>query len=248
MTATATTTIQDVSILTRRRQNDDLFDLTLSAEGIDIQRPGRPIQHMSWDRVSEWEIEERKHDVLLTLRGGGAATPLVVPGWSVNDLEVLMRELTAGSIAYVPEEAALEEVADEDEPTEDQAAEDVADDEEAEAVDAEAVDAEAIEAEAGVGTAQLAPEPHPEPPVDAPLHQTYEPVVPVVAEEAEAVEATDVAESGLAARPARHKRRRRSPWKPVVTLLLLGVVATAVVLVLLQSAGVITWSFLGPTS
>ena len=233
MTATATTTIQDVSILTRRRQNDDLFDLMLSAEGIDIQRPGRPIQHMSWDRVSEWEIEERKHDVLLTLRGGGAATPLVVPGWSVNDLEVLMRELTAGSIAYVPEEAALEDVADE---------------EEAEAVDAEAVDPEAIEAEAGVGTAQLAPEPHPEPPVDAPLHQTYEPVVPVVAEEAEAVEATDVAESGLAARPARHKRRRRSPWKPVVTLLLLGVVATAVVLVLLQSAGIITWSFLGPTS
>jgi hypothetical protein len=228
VTATATTTIQDVSILTRRRQNDDLFDLTLSAEGIDIQRPGRPIQHMSWDRVSEWEIEERKHDVLLTLRGGGAATPLVVPGWSVNDLEVLMRELTAGSIAYVPEEAALEDVADEEE--------------------VGAVDAEAIEAEAGVGTAQLAPEPHPEPPVDAPLHQTYEPVVPVVAEEAQAVEATEVAESGLAARPARHKRRRRSPWKPVVTLLLLGVVATAVVLVLLQSAGVITWSFLGPTS
>jgi hypothetical protein len=238
VTATAATTIQDVSILTRRRQNDDLFDLTLSAEGIAIQRPGRPVQHMSWDRVSEWEIEERKHDILLTLRGGGAATPLVVPGWSVNDLEVLMRELTAGSIAYVPEEPAFEEVAGEDE-----SAAHVADEEEAEAVGAEAEEAQTV-----VGTARLAPEPHPEPPVDAPMHQTYEPVIPVVAEEAEAVEATDAEGSGPATRPARHKRRRRSPWKPVVTLFLLGVVATAVVLVLLQSAGIITWSFLGPTS
>ena len=60
MTATATWTIQDVSILSRRRRNDDLFDITLSVDGIDIQRPGRPVQHLSWDRVSEWEIEERK--------------------------------------------------------------------------------------------------------------------------------------------------------------------------------------------
>jgi hypothetical protein len=237
VTATATTTIQDVSILSRRRQNDDLFDITLSTEGIDIQRPGRPVQHLSWDRVSEWEIEERKHDILLTLRGSGASTPLVVPGWSVDDLEALMRELTAGSMAYVPKEPALEEAAD-------VADEDVGDEEAA----------EAIEAEFEAGTAQLLAEPGPELPVDAPLHQTYEPVVPVVAEEADAVEAADEAEEAdaaaldLARRAIRRKRRRRSPWRPVVTLLLLGLVATAVILVLLQSAGVITWSFLGPTS
>ncbi len=220
MTATATTTIQNVSVLTRRRRNDDRFDITLSPNGIDIQRPDRPTQHMGWDRVSEWEIEERKHDVLLTLRGGGASTPLIVPGWSVDDLEILMRELTAGSIAYVPEEPALDEVADEE----------------------------------VAGTAQLSPELNPDPPVDAPLHQTYEPVVPVVTEEAEALEvaarpdAAGAAPSGLAARAARHTRRRRSPWKRVATVLLLGLLATAVILVLLQSAGIIAWSFLGPTS
>jgi hypothetical protein len=219
VTATATTTIQNVSVLSRRRRNDDLFDITLSPNGIDIQRPDRPAQHMGWDRVSEWEIEERKNDVLLTLRGGGASTPLVVPGWSVDDLEVLMRELTAGSIAYVPAEPADEEPA------------------------------QAV----GAGTAQLSPELSPEPPVDAPLHQTYEAAIPVVTEEAEALEAADAdagdaAPSGLAARAARRVRRGRSAWKPVVTVLLLGLLATAVILVLLQSAGIIAWSFLGPTS
>ena len=202
MTATAATTIQNVSILSRRRHNDDLFDITLSADGIDIERPGRPVQHLSWDRVSEWEIEERKTDVLLTLRGSGAATPLVVPGWSVDALEVLMRDLTSGSIAYVPEEPAFEEPG-------------------------EAVEADQVEA----GASQLSPEPEP-----------VVPVVPVVAEEADAVEADE------AAGAARRTRRWRSPWKPVATVLLLGLLATAVTVILLQSAGVISWGFLGPTS
>jgi hypothetical protein len=37
-------------------------------------------------------------------------------------------------------------------------------------------------------------------------------------------------------------------WKLVVTIALLGVAATAITLVLLQSAGVISWSFLGPVA
>jgi hypothetical protein len=37
-------------------------------------------------------------------------------------------------------------------------------------------------------------------------------------------------------------------WKPLVTIVLLGVLAAAVTLVLLQSAGVISWSFLGPVA
>jgi hypothetical protein len=36
--------------------------------------------------------------------------------------------------------------------------------------------------------------------------------------------------------------------RAVVTIALLGVLATAILLVLLQSAGVISWGFLGPTS
>jgi hypothetical protein len=36
--------------------------------------------------------------------------------------------------------------------------------------------------------------------------------------------------------------------RTVVTVALLGVLATAIILVLLQSAGVINWGFLGPTS
>ena len=104
MAATTTTTIRGVSLLTRqRRRGGDTFDLALSLDGMEIRRPGRPAQHMSWSRVSQWEIEERPGYVLLTLRGGGAATPLVVPGWTLDDLEVLMREVTADSGGVVPD-------------------------------------------------------------------------------------------------------------------------------------------------
>jgi hypothetical protein len=34
----------------------------------------------------------------------------------------------------------------------------------------------------------------------------------------------------------------------VITVVLLGVLATAVIVVLLQSAGIIDWSFLGPVA
>jgi hypothetical protein len=47
----------------------------------------------------------------------------------------------------------------------------------------------------------------------------------------------------------RHRRSRGLvPWKAVATIVLLGVLAAAVTIVLLQSAGVITWNILGPTS
>ena len=42
--------------------------------------------------------------------------------------------------------------------------------------------------------------------------------------------------------------RQRLSWKAVATVVLLGVLAAAVTLVLLQSAGVISWGFLGPTA
>ena len=34
---------------------------------------------------------------MLTLRGGGSVTPLMVKGWSLEDLETVMREATEGT-------------------------------------------------------------------------------------------------------------------------------------------------------
>ena len=97
MTASTTTTIRGVSIFSRQRKRKaDVFDIALSPEGIAIQRPGRSDQHMGWDRIAQWEIEERPDCVVLTLRGGGSVTPLVVKGWTLDDLETVMRETTAG--------------------------------------------------------------------------------------------------------------------------------------------------------
>jgi hypothetical protein len=96
--AATTTTIKGVQILTKKRaRRADVFDIALSVEGIQVLRPGRTAQNMGWDRVSQWEIEERSGYVLLTLRGDGAVTPLVVRGWTLDDLEVVMRDVTAGS-------------------------------------------------------------------------------------------------------------------------------------------------------
>ena len=179
MRATTTTTIRGVSILSERRSpRAEVFDIALSTTGIEIRWRGRPTTQMPWDRVSQWEIQERRGGVLLTLRGEGSTTPLVVPGWTPDDLEVLMRS-TAGAGDEAPG-------------------------------------------------------------VDAPADETPR----------------DEASSQALAVPSRMEwlqrirgwRRPASSWKVVATALLLGLLATAVTLVLLQSAGVISWGFLGPTA
>ncbi len=188
MAATTTTTIRGVSLLTRqRRRGGDTFDLALSTDGVEIRRPRRPAQHMSWSRVSQWEIEERPGYVLLTLRGSGAATPLVVTGWTLDDLEVLMREVTAGSAGLAPGAAGGDTTVP-------------------------------AAAPAATPTVAAAPPPVPPTPVET--------------------------------RAARRRQRRlqRLSWKAVATVVLLGVLAAAVTVVLLQSAGVIDWGFLGPTA
>ena len=191
MTATTSTVIRGVSILSgQKKPGQDAFELGLSREGIEVRRPGRPMQQMSWERVSEWEIEERKGYVLLTLRGQGATTPLVVPGWTLDDLEILMRDVTAGGTAPAADGHAPE-VVDGD--------------------------------KGGTGSAAAA-----ETPVQDPAP------TPTRAERRKLA--------------ARSTRRRRPSGRMVVTVVLLGVLATAVVLVLLQSAGVIDWSFLGPVA
>jgi len=190
--ATTTTTIRGVSLLTRQRQRGgDTFDLALSLDGMEIRRPGRPAQHMSWSRISQWEIEERPGYVLLTLRGGGATTPLVIPRWTLDDLEILMREVTADSGGVGPD---------------------------APGGGGDTV----VPAAAAPATAAPAPAPAPAAVPPAPV------------------------ESRTAHR--RQRRQQRPSWKAVTTVVLLGVLAAAVTLVLLQSAGLIDWGFLGPTA
>ena len=123
---------------------------------------------MSWEEISQWEIEEGPGCVILTLRGGGSVTPLMVKGWTLEDLETVIREATmsAGGTA--------------------------------------------VETEA--------------------IHEVSPAVQP---------------------RAARRRAAHRSPrasWRVLVTVALLGALAAAVTVVLLQSAGVINWSFLGPVA
>ena len=194
MTATTTTTIRGVSIFSRqRRRKADVFDVAFPPEGIVIRRPGRPDQQMGWERISQWEIQERPGCVVLTLRGGGSVTPLKVTGWTLDNLETVMREATAGTTGPPAETDGAP-------PDE---------------TDATNVTAPVI---AGVTTATslLAPD------------------------TTAAVQPRRTPQGG--------PRPVTRPWKVLVTVVLLAAVATAVTLVLLQSAGIISWGFLGPTA
>ena len=201
MTATTTTTIRGVSIFSRQRKRKaDVFDIALSSEGIVIQRPGRSDQHMTWDRIAQWEIQERPGCLVLTLRGGGSVTPLLVKGWTLEDLETVMRGATTSQpdVAATPADPAATPA-----------------DPAAQAADGAAppADEAATAAEAPVGAAPVGPAGVPP-----------------------------------AGRRRAARRRRRSIGRVLVTVVLLGILATAVTLVLLQSAGVINWAFLGPVA
>ncbi len=103
-------TIPDVSLFTKERsKNPDTFYLTFTYEGIDIIRAGEPTRHLSWERITEWEIEQRRGGVLLTLRGSGSVTPLIIPKWRVDDLDEVLRDVTAG--VPVPESTYEAELA-----------------------------------------------------------------------------------------------------------------------------------------
>jgi hypothetical protein len=202
VTATTSTTIRGVSVLSGEQDPGHVFDIALSREGIGVRHPDAPVQFMSWDRVSEWELDDCEGYVLLTLRGQGATTPLVIPDWTFDDLAVLMRDVT--SDFSVPET------------------------DEAEAV---AYDTSA--------TVAPAPEPAPQGPV------------PDV-EESDAAATTGAHDAPTGPSPGRPAGDPTGPWRPSwkipVTVVLLGVLAAAVIVVLLQSAGVINWSFLGPVA
>jgi hypothetical protein len=211
--ASTTTTICGVSIYSRqRKRNADVFDIALSSRGIVVRRTGRSDQHMAWERITEWEIEERPGCVVLTLRGEGSATPLLVQGWTLEDLETVMREVTGGTAVAGGDGTAA----------------------------AAAPTADAT-AEAG---------PYSTAPAGADIDTDAADGDPT-ATGAEPLDGTMPTEAEDEA-PADRLQADRGPvprfWKPLVTIVLLGLLATAVTLVLLQSAGVISWSFLGPVA
>ncbi|HEX3333559.1 MAG TPA: hypothetical protein VHS57_04410 [Acidimicrobiales bacterium] len=232
MTTTTSTTLEGVSVLSKQQgRNRDRFDVALSRRGVEVHRPGRPTQLLSWDRVSQWEIEEGQGYVVLTLRGAGAATPLVVPGWSLDDLEVLMRDVTSDPGDYHPDGAGLLVDDPVDRP----------------------VAGPGIESggrpENGATAAPPAPAPAPAPTTSPrPAARKATKATPL-----ERGAPTAVAAPAADTRPRAERRRLRQTkqpawqaWKPVVTVVLLGGLAAAVTLVLLQSAGIINWGFLGP--
>ena len=51
---------------------------------------------------SQWELEERSDCLVLTLRGGGSVTPLMVKGWTLEDLATVMRDATEGTAGAEP--------------------------------------------------------------------------------------------------------------------------------------------------
>jgi hypothetical protein len=209
VTASTTTTIRGVSIFTRqRKRNADVFDIALSPGGIAIRRPGRSEQHMTWERISQWELEERPGCIVLTLRGGGSVTPLVVKGWSLEDLETVIRDATEATTGPEDRSDPVPAAAD-------------------------------VLLAAGVSDA---PEPQQESvPQSEPTFQQESAFQPEPRPASEPVQPR-------AARRQAARRPRRSIGKTLVTFVLLGVLAAAVVVVLLQSAGVISWSFLGPVA
>jgi hypothetical protein len=170
-----------------RLPGGDPFEIALSHDGLEIRRPGRETRRLSWARVSEWEVQDRPAGVLLTLRGRGAVTTLVVPGWTVDELEVALRDATApSSTETTPEQTA---------------------------------------GDLPVPPRAAAPAASESPAPGAGPHQEKR-----------------------RARRARQGGHRFTPWKVVVTVALLAALVTAITLVLLESAGIIHLSILGPTA
>jgi hypothetical protein len=223
------TTIHGVSILSgQETDGHDVFEIALSRVGIEVRRPERPAQLMRWERVSEWELDECEGYLLLTLRGQGATTPLVIPDWTFDDLEVLMRDVT--SDYAVPEPSGT-----------------------ASALEDEGVDRSgAVVASAPPSTPSPAQAPAPTPGrARAPARGPTVTATAALASEA-AARRLETATAPTRAERRRRARRGASRWQPSwklpVTVVCLGVLGIAVLLVLLQSAGVIDWSFLGPVA
>jgi ribosomal protein L12E/L44/L45/RPP1/RPP2 len=231
VTTTTTTTIRGVSLITGQgAPGHEVFEIVLSAGGIDFRRAERPGARLTWDRVSDWEIKQRKGEVVLTLQGVGAATPLLIPGWSASDLDALLRQLTEQPAAAAPAPAPA--------PAPDQAKQKKAP-ATATNTNTKPTNDRTSGAKTETGRPGVVDLLGPAPAATA---------TATTAGQVEAKSATSPPSAQPQAAPVRRRSRRLAPWKAVVTIALLGVVAAAVLIVLLQSAGIISWSILGPTS
>ncbi len=138
----------------------------------------------------------------------------MVKDWTLDDLETVMRDTTAGSrrsnTASVPGSELAPSVSTDTDTDADADADADADDAGAPGGDTVAMPSDAA------------------PLIDMP--KVLEPIPP------------------RSARRQAARRPRHRAWRAVVTMVLLGALAAAVVVILLQSAGVISWSFLGPTA
>ncbi|MGP0031420.1 MAG: hypothetical protein ACLPVF_13040 [Acidimicrobiales bacterium] len=90
------TTLHGVTLLSKARSRKaEVFELGVSTAGIEVRRSGQEPRLLSWDRIATWDIEQRRRGVVLELRGGGSVTPLLVPDWTVEDLDRLLCDVTA---------------------------------------------------------------------------------------------------------------------------------------------------------
>jgi hypothetical protein len=88
-------TLKGVTLATKgRRRGGDVFDVVLAPAGVEIRRPDQGVRRMDWERITEWEIVSRRGGVRLIFRGGGAVTPMVVPGWDVGALDAALQAAT----------------------------------------------------------------------------------------------------------------------------------------------------------
>jgi Bacterial PH domain len=102
-----TTTLTGVTLPGKgRRRGGEVFDVVLTPVGITVERPGRAPRRLPWEQITEWELEQRGGSVRLVLRGGGAVTTLVVPRWSVGDLDAALRHTAAPATVPDPVEPA----------------------------------------------------------------------------------------------------------------------------------------------
>ncbi len=256
MTTTTSTTISGVSLITRQgARAPERFEIVLSAGGIDFRRAKRPGAWLTWDRITEWAIEEREGDVVLTLQGGDGTTPLLIPGWSTADLAALLRQLTGrpaeAKAASTPAQAK----------TQTKKAPPVKKAAQAKKAPpvkkaAQAKKAPPVKKAAQAKKAPPVKKPPETKEADVSGTDNGEGPRPGVVElpgtavgaahGAAAVGVATEAEAELPDRATPQHVGKVVPWKVVAAVALLGVLATAVTIVLLQSAGIIDWSFLGP--
>ena len=101
----ATTTLRGVTLPGRgKRRGGDAFDLVLTPDALVVERGGEAPRRLPWEQITEWELEQRRQDVRLTLRGGGAVTPFVIPRWRAEDLDAALREAAAPEAAADPKD------------------------------------------------------------------------------------------------------------------------------------------------